>query len=121
MVLIASVTRTSVLGIAVAPGSRLPDILFYLIGAVIGGAGGTLQSASRTMMVFQAEHDRMTEGFGLYALTGKATSFLAPALIALVTGPAAASNGASLPLIVLFLLGLFLLRWVRSDGDLPRT
>ena len=56
-----------------------------MFGATIGAAGGVLQAASRTMMVRQARPERMTEAFGLYALAGKATSFLAPSLIALTT------------------------------------
>ncbi len=52
---------------------------------LIGAAGGALQSASRTMMVRQANRERMTEAFGLYALAGKATTFLAPAPIAITT------------------------------------
>lgn len=70
---------------AAAPGLKLPDGLFFLCGALIGGAGGALQAAGRTMMVRHATPARATEAFGLYALSGKATAFLAPALIALAT------------------------------------
>ena len=38
------------------------------------------------MLVHQADRERMAEAFGLYALTGKATSFIAPFLVALATG-----------------------------------
>lgn len=114
---VASLSRTSVLGFAVPEGSNLPDIVFYIVGAVIGGAGGTLQSASRTMMVYQAEPARMTEAFGLYALTGKATSFLAPALILLATWASGSQQIGVTPLIGLFALGLVLLLFVKPDGD----
>jgi len=117
---IVLISRRSVYGIPLAEGSNLPDILFFVIGALIGAAGGTLQAASRTMMVRQADPGKMTEAFGLYALAGKATSFLAPALIGVAT---AATNSQQLgvsPLILLFLLGLLLLRWVRAEGtDAP--
>jgi UMF1 family MFS transporter len=66
-------------------GSSVPDITFYICGAIIGGAGGVLQSASRTMMCRHAPPARPTEAFGLYALSGKATAFLGPALIGLTT------------------------------------
>ena len=65
--------------------SSLPTIVFYVCGAIIGAAGGSLQAASRTMLTRQADEGRMTEAFGIYALAGKATSFLAPFLIALAT------------------------------------
>ena len=67
------------------PASRLPDQIFFACGALIGAAGGALQAASRTMMVRHTTPDRATEAFGLYALSGKVASFMAPALIALVT------------------------------------
>jgi UMF1 family MFS transporter len=115
--LILSLTPTSVLGLPLAEGSGLPDVVFYIAGALIGAAGGALQSSSRTMMTFQANPARMTEGFGLYALSGKATSFLAPALIALVSDVTQSQRLGILPLVGLFLLGLFLLQWVKPKGD----
>ena len=115
-VTVVFVSRTSVLGLAVTPGSRLPDIVFYAVGAAIGAAGGALQTASRTMMVRQADPDRMTEAFGLYALAGKATSFVAPLSIGAVTWATGSQQAGILPLIVLFLGGLFLLTWVKPEG-----
>lgn len=112
-----TVSRQSVLGIAVEEGSRLPDLAFYILGCLIGAAGGVLQSASRTMMVRQANPDRMTEAFGLYGLAGKATSFLAPIAIGAVTWATGSQQLGVSPLIALFLLGLILLAWVKSEGD----
>lgn len=111
------ISRQSVFGIAVAPGSVLPDALFYVIGMAIGAAGGVLQAASRTMMVRQADPARMTEAFGLYALSGKATSFLAPLAIGVATWATGSQQLGVAPLILLFLAGLFLLTWVKPDGD----
>jgi MFS transporter, UMF1 family len=91
----------------VAPDSRLPDIAFYVLGALIGAAVGALQSASRTMMVRQSDPARMTEAFGLYALAGKATSFIAPLSIGFVTWATGSQQLGVTPLILLFLLGLF--------------
>jgi len=114
---VVAITETSVFGIAVTPGSALPTVAFYVAGCLIGAAGGALQSASRTMMVRQADPDRMTEGFGLYALSGKATTWLAPLLIAIVTAATDSQRLGIAPLILLFLLGLVLLIWVKPDGD----
>jgi UMF1 family MFS transporter len=111
------VSRERVFGLAVGPDSRVPDLAFYLLGALIGAAGGALQSASRTMMVTQADPARITEGFGLYALSGKATSFMAPFLIAVVTAATGSQQAGIIPLVVLFLIGLVLLFWVKRDGD----
>ena len=114
---IVFVSRTSVFGIPVTPESNLPDIAFYVLGGIIGAAGGALQSASRTMMVRQSHPDRMTEGFGLYALAGKATSFIAPLSIGLATDLTGSQQLGITPLIGLFLIGLLLLAWVKPDGD----
>ena len=111
------ISRDSVFGIATAADSRLPDALFYVLGVAIGGAGGALQAASRTMMVRQANPGRMTEAFGLYALAGKATGFVAPLSIGAVTWATGSQQIGVAPLIFLFLAGLVLLVWVKPDGD----
>jgi MFS transporter, UMF1 family len=113
---IVLISRETMFGTPIAEGSALPDIAFYLIGAVIGAAGGILQSASRTMMVLQANPARMTEAFGLYALAGKATSFLAPLLIGVTTYVTNSQQLGVSPVIGLFLIGLVLLGWVNPNG-----
>ncbi|MBF9034912.1 MFS transporter [Rhodobacterales bacterium HKCCE2091] len=113
---IVGMTRESLFGMALAPGSGLPDISFYVCGAIIGGAGGVLQSASRTLMVRHADPARPTEAFGLYALSGKATAFLGPALIGATTAALGSARLGMLPLILLFTIALVLLVWVQPDG-----
>ena len=111
-------SRDDVFGLPFAAGSALPDQIFYACGILIGAAGGTLQSASRTMMVFHTTRDRATESFGLYALSGKATSFIAPFSIAVVTTLSGSQRmGIAVPLIALFLVGMVLLRWVKPMGE----
>ncbi|HEY0274793.1 MAG TPA: MFS transporter [Paenirhodobacter sp.] len=110
------IARDSVFGHAVGPGSILPDLAFYLIGALIGAAGGALQSASRTLLVRQADPARITEAFGLYALSGKATAFIAPVTIAVMTQISGSQSVGITPLIVLFVLGLVLLLWARPTS-----
>lgn len=116
VLMIAAISRDNLAGFPVPSGSRLPDNLFLLVGVLVGAAGGAIQSASRTMMVRLADPNRMTEAFGLYALTGKATSFLAPALIGLTTWISGSQQIGMLPLLALFLLGLLLLSLVKADG-----
>ena len=115
--LVVGMSREQIFGLPLAPGSRLPDALFFACGAAIGGAGGVLQSASRSMMVRHTSAARATEAFGLYALSGKATAFLAPMLIALVTTASGSPRLGISPLIVMFLLSLWLLGWVKPEGE----
>ena len=118
--LTATVSRETVLFVPLPDGSQAPDVAFYLIGMVIGAAGGVLQAASRTMMVVQADPDRMTQGFGLYALAGKATAFVAPFAVALTTDLTGSQQLGILPVLALFAIGLALLGWVKPHGDMPR-
>jgi MFS transporter, UMF1 family len=118
--MIVFVGRDAVFGVPVGPESRLPDIAFYVLGALIGAGGGSLQAASRTMMVRQATPGKMTEGFGLYALSGKAMSFLAPLSIGLVTDLTGSQQLGILPVVGLFGIGLVLLIWVNPEGETRR-
>ena len=114
---IVNTSLTHVFGIAVPEGSNLPDMVFYTCGVFIGGMGGILQSASRSMMVRHTHPERATEGFGLYALSGRATAFLAPALIGLVTAISGDARIGISPLVGLFVVGLVLLIWVNPKGE----
>jgi len=69
------------------------------------------------MMVRHTNPDRPTEAFGLFALSGKATAFMAPALISLVTYMSGSARIGFAPVIFLFLIGLVLLLWVHPRGD----
>lgn len=114
---IVGMSREHIFGVALAPGSALPDIVFYVCGAIIGGSGGAMYSASRSMMVRHCTPERAAEAFGLFALTGKATAFLAPALITVFTLWTQSNQLGFLPVIFLFLIALGLLFWVKPDGD----
>ena len=116
-VVIVGMDRDAIFGIPFSEGSGLPDATFYLLGAIIGGVGGAMQGASRTMMVRHADPERPTEAFGLFAFSGKATAFLAPWLIGISTTYFDSARLGLSPLIMLFLLALILLVWVRPDGD----
>ena len=115
---IAGMSRQAFFGVAFPPGSTLPDMIFFACGIVIGAAGGTLQSAGRTMMVFHTRPERAGEAFGLYALSGKATAFIAPFSVAVITSLSGSQRlGIALPLIVLFVAGLVILAWVKPYGE----
>lgn len=115
--IIVTSDRTMILFIPVidtGPGFAPADIMFYICGALIGAAGGSIQAASRTLMADQADDDNMTEAFGLYALAGRASSFLAPALVALTTNISGSQRIGIMPIVVLFVIGLALLPMVKE-------
>jgi MFS transporter, UMF1 family len=114
---IIGMSRDSFFGLALQEDSALPDIMFYICGAAIGGSGGGIYAASRSMMVRHTNPDRPTEAFGLFALAGKATAFLAPLLIGLFTYWLNDARLGFAPVVGLFILGMLLLRWVHPNGD----
>ena len=118
---IIGMSRTSFYGIALPEGSNLPDVIFYICGAAIGGSGGGIYAASRSMMVRHTNKARPTEAFGLFALAGKATAFLAPLLIGLFTYWLNDARLGFSPVVGLFILGMLLLRWVHPEGDVTDT
>jgi UMF1 family MFS transporter len=111
-------SRDGVLLLPAPEGSRLPDLVFGLAGALLGAAAGALQAASRTMLVLQAAgHVAAGQAFGLYALAGKATAFVGPALVAAATAATGSQRLGITPVIALFLLGLALLYRVKPGYE----
>ena len=119
-VVIVSMSRDMIFGIPLAPGSSLPDLVFFGCGVLIGGLGGVVQSASRSLMVRHSDPSSPTEYFGLYGLSGRATAFIAPSLIGAVTAATGNARIGVSPVIGLFAIGLFLLIWVKAEGDRQR-
>ena len=60
-------------------------IAFYIVGAALGIFVGPVQASSRTLMAKLASPNTHAEMFGLYALSGKVTAFVGPALVGWVT------------------------------------
>jgi UMF1 family MFS transporter len=88
-----------------APAERA----YLLLGFFIGLAAGPLQAASRSLLIQMAPRDRVAQYFGLFALTGKVTSFVGPLLIGTVTALAASQKAGMAMLLVFFIGGLGLL------------
>jgi len=91
--------------------------LFWTFALPLGIFVGPAQAASRTMMARLAPPRMMTEMFGLYALSGKATAFLGPALLAWMTVVFASQRAGMAVIMVFFLLGLVLLMGVADKRD----
>lgn len=98
-------------GLFAAPAEKA----YLLLGCLIGMAGGPLQAASRTLLIRLAPQDRIGQFFGLFALTGKVTSFIGPLLIGVVTAVTASQKAGMAVLVGFFVLGLTLLARVRQD------
>ena len=103
---------------APAPGGALfassAERAYLLLGCLIGAAGGPLQAASRTLLIRMAPKDRIAQYFGLFALTGKVTSFVGPLLIGAITAVTASQKAGMAVLVLFFVAGLALLARVRD-------
>jgi UMF1 family MFS transporter len=97
-------------GLFAAPAEKA----YLLLGCLIGMAGGPLQAASRTLLIRLAPQDRIAQFFGLFALTGKVTSFMGPLLIGFVTAVTASQKAGMAVLVLFFVGGLGLLARVRE-------
>ena len=96
---------------------------FWIFGLFLCLFVGPAQSSSRAYLARLAPHGESGELFGLYATTGRAVSFLAPALFTLcitVAAPLVEPGGAQrwgiLGIMVVLLAGLLLLLPVKAPG-----
>jgi UMF1 family MFS transporter len=119
--MILLVDRDSILFITVAPprpGGGLfaapAEKAYLVLGCLIGMAGAPLQAASRSLLIRMAPRDRIAQYFGLFALTGKVTSFVGPLLVGVVTAVTASQKAGMATLVVFFVAGLALLSRVRD-------
>jgi UMF1 family MFS transporter len=83
--------------------------LFWIFGLAIGIFVGPVQASSRSYLARVAPEEMRTEMFGLFALSGKLTSFLGPFLVGwltLATGSQRMGMSAVIGLLVLGLIGM---------------
>jgi MFS transporter, UMF1 family len=121
LALILTVSRDVVLFVPVKPpepGGALfaapAERAYLILGGMIGMVAGPLQAASRTLLARLAPRDHITQYFGLFALTGKVTSFLGPLLVGTVTALTASQKAGMATLVVFFVGGLALLLRVKA-------
>jgi UMF1 family MFS transporter len=121
IIVILSVDRDRILFVAVAPPSpggplfaSAAERAYLVLGCLIGAAGGPLQAASRSLLIRIAPRDRIAQYFGLFALTGKVTSFIGPLLIGIITALTQSQKAGMAVLVLFFVAGLALLARVRD-------
>jgi UMF1 family MFS transporter len=124
VVAILLVEKDSVLFIGVTPpvpGGALfasaAERAYLVLGCLIGAAGAPLQAASRSLLIRMAPKARIAQYFGLFALTGKVTSFIGPLVIGIVTAVTANQKAGMATLVLFFATGLLLLARVRDYPD----
>jgi UMF1 family MFS transporter len=83
------------------------ELVWFWVGGIgIGTFVGPAQSASRSLMAKLSPADEHAAYFGLYALSGKATAFLGPAIVASVTAASGSQRIGLAAIIPFFVIGL---------------
>ena len=90
-------------------------LYFWILGLVLCIFVGPVQAASRSYMAHISPPEKITQFFGLYALTGRGTAFIGPALLGVLTA-IFKSQRAGMSIIVIMLgIGLILMFFVPKE------
>ena len=95
--------------IAVVPQEK---IWFWIAGLLVGLFAGPNQSASRSLMGRFVPKNKETEFYGFYAFSGKATAFLGPLLMGVITQAFGSQRYGMATVGLFFIVGGLLLRTV---------
>jgi UMF1 family MFS transporter len=87
--------------------------VFWGMAMALGAFMGPAQAASRTLMARMAPEDECAAHFGLFALSGRITGFLGPAVLALVTTATDSQRAGMATVLVFLALGAAILATVR--------
>ncbi|WP_407666638.1 MFS transporter [Microvirga roseola] len=90
-----------------------PEKMFVLLGLLIGAVAGPMQASSRSLLARLVPAREAGRYFGLLALSGKVTSFLAPLSVAMATAYFQTQAAAPAVLILFLFAGLALLSGVK--------
>jgi UMF1 family MFS transporter len=82
---------------------------FWIVALVLGIFFGPAQSSSRSLIARIAPESHRTQMFGLFALSGRVTAFIGPAVLAAVTSAFASQRAGMATIVVFFATGLALL------------
>ena len=89
---------------------------FFALAVGLGIFLGPAQASSRSLMSRLAPSDKRAEFFGLFALAGRVTAFLGPALVGWVTFAAQSQRAGMATILPFFVIGGALLLLVREPG-----
>jgi len=96
--------------------------VFWTLGLILAGCVGPAQSAARSFLARVIPEGREGEIFGLYATTGRAVSFLAPAMygmfiwIGVLVDGEEASHWGILGIILVLVVGLLLTARIKDPA-----
>ena len=89
-------------------------VMFWVCALLLSFCVGPVQASSRSFLARITPPERAGENFGLYATTGRAVSFLGPAMFALAITIFGFQRAGTLGILIVLALGLILIIPVRS-------
>jgi UMF1 family MFS transporter len=92
---------------------------YILFGLLVGIAFGPVQASARSYLAQSIRPEEAGRYFGLYALSGRATSFLAPASVATLTLATGSARIGMTALVVFLVVGLVILMTTPYPADDP--
>ncbi len=93
---------------------------FWALALPLGAFFGPAQAASRSLVARLAPAGHRTQMFGLFALSGRVTSFVGPAVLAWATAAAGSQRAGMATILVFFVSGLALLLVKVPEARLSR-
>jgi MFS transporter, UMF1 family len=90
-------------------------LYFWIIGLLLCVFVGPVQAASRSYMVHVSPPDKITQFFGLYALTGRMTAFIGPALLGVLTVVFKSQRAGMSIIVIMLTIGLILMFFVPKE------
>lgn len=106
-VIIISLTSLIIITISLLSVTSLQ--LFWIFGMLLGLFVGPLQSSSRSLMAKITPKEKQNQMFGLFAFSGKATGFLGPLFVSLLTYWTSSQRWGISTLVPFFIIGLLIL------------
>jgi UMF1 family MFS transporter len=93
----------------------LPEILYLLTSVLFALFITSAYANSRTMLARIAPENEMTKFFGLYALSGQVTTFIAPILVASFTDFFSSQRVGMASILILLVSGFVIMFWVKEE------
>ena len=93
----------------------MPELLYVGVVIIVAICITAAYANSRTMLARLAPSSKMSEFFGLYALSGTATAFIGPELVGISTSVFHSQRAGFASVLVLLGIGLALILFVKEE------
>jgi UMF1 family MFS transporter len=111
--IITSLIALIIIGTAVV--LTIDKTMFIILACLLGLCIGPVQSSSRTLLAQICPPDKTGTFFGLYAMSGRAVSFIGPFIFATLTQNFQSQRAGLASIIILWVIGLILFTFTRKQ------